>query len=56
MESIGIRNRRARKTVFKFLLTKQNAKCTQTNKRVVLSDSKSTWSNENQGYINITIQ
>ena len=37
-------------------LTKRNGKCTQTNKKVVVSDSKCTWSNVNLGYGNITIQ
>ena len=36
-------------------LTKRNGKCNQTNK-VVVSDSKCTWSNVNLGYGKMTIQ
>ena len=56
MKSIWTGNSIERKTAFKFFLTKQNGKCTQPNKKVVISDSKCTWSNVNLGYGNVTIQ
>ena len=37
-------------------LTKPNGKCTQLNKKVVLSDSNCAWLNVNEGYGNVTIQ
>ena len=57
MKSIRIENSTVWKTAMKNVsLTKPNGECSQTNKKVVLSDSKCTWSNANLGYGSVTIQ